>query len=98
MSQSHLLCPSESGSSLIFQLIFDTAPTQLTKKNSFKPRSDNEMHKQWLAATANVLCAFSAGIGDSVALVKIRTATNHPQYLFSQMFSPGNMIFACVCV
>ena len=77
MSQSHLFCTSESGSSLIFQLIFDTAPTQLTKKNSFKPRSDNEMHKQWLTASANVLCAFSAVIGESVGLVKIRTSNNH---------------------
>jgi hypothetical protein len=40
-------------------------------------QNDNERPKQWLNATANVICAFSATISGTVGLV-CRTSSDHP--------------------
>lgn len=40
-------------------------------------QNDNETPKQWLNATANVICAFSATISGTVGLV-CRTSSDHP--------------------
>ena len=62
-------------------------------------QNGNERLKQWLNATANVICAFSATISGTVGLV-CRTSSDHlhPKYPFFQIFSPANVIFTGVDV
>ena len=42
-----------------------------------RSQRDGERSKQWLKATANVVCAFSAAIGQGVGLVSTRTLSVH---------------------
>ena len=60
-----------------------------------RSQRDGERSKQWLNATANVVCAFSAAIGQGVGLVSTRTlsAHLHPNTQFHRCSRP-RMLFS----
>jgi hypothetical protein len=61
-----------------FPIHFRYRSYSVNQEEFVQPRSDNEIHKQWLAATANMLCAFVhfPRLLASLGLVKIRMSSN----------------------
>jgi len=63
-------------------------------QNFIRSQNDNERPKQWLNATANVICAFSATISGTVGLVCRRSNDYlHPNIHFFRRFRQRTWFF-----
>jgi hypothetical protein len=81
--------------------ILDVLYRQPRVQQFIQSRTDSGSSKQWLSATATVLCAFSAALGQGVGMVsllEVHSSTIYSLILVPQVFSPANVIFTGIGV
>jgi hypothetical protein len=80
--------------------ILEALDKQYHVQQFIQSQTDGGSSKQWLSATATVLCAFSAALGEGVGLVNFWSpiVDDLPSNPVPQVFSPAKVIFAGVGV